>query len=128
MDPATMFSVDHALPEEGAEAAIKAGTDLVLATLQKLDLSQVITTPFGDMPAGHFAMVPMADMVIHRWDLAKGTNQNTNFESNMAEVCIQVLTPALDMGRASGFFGSEVSVPDSASVQDRLLGMSGRTP
>ena len=56
------------------------------------------------------------------WYLAEGTNQNTDFESNLAEVGSQVLTPALYLGRASGFFGAEVSIPSGGSVQDRLVG------
>ena len=72
-------------------------------------------------------MVPIADMVIHKWDLAKATGQDTSIESGLCEVCLQALSGVLSQGRGANF-AAEVSVPATASVQDRLLGFSGRQP
>ena len=57
-DGAPMFSVDRPLPEEGVEAAIKSNIDAMLATPKSIDLSAMVTTPFGNMPAGHFEWYP----------------------------------------------------------------------
>ncbi len=85
-------------------------------------------TPFGAMPGGNFIMVPITDMIIHGWDLAKATGQDATIDNALAELGIQVLSPAIAQGREGGFFGPEVSVAASASAHDRLLGLSGRTP
>ena len=127
-DMASMGNVDHALPSEGAEAAFKSITDTTLAALKRANLEETVETPFGAMPGGNFIMIPITDMIIHKWDLAKATGQNATIDNALAELGIQVLTPAVAGGREGGFFGSEVSVPSSASAQDRLLGLSGRTP
>jgi uncharacterized protein (TIGR03086 family) len=127
-DPSGMFAVDEPLPREGAEAALRANTKAVLATLKSMDLQKVVETPFGPMPAGNFIMFPMLDLVVHKWDLAKATNQSTSLDSGLAGVCFQVLSGALSKGRDPNFFGAEVAVPANASIQNKLLGLSGRQP
>ncbi len=127
-DMSTMGVVDHALPTEGAEAAFKSITDTTLATLKKLNLEDTVETPFGSMPGGNFIMVPITDMIIHKWDLGKATGQNSTIDNNLAGVGIQVLSHIVEGGRERGAFGPAVTVAASASAQDRLLGLSGRTP
>ena len=129
MDPGSMSQVDGPLPQEGPETALKSITDQVIATANAMDLATIVKTPFGEMPAGHFIMIPMFDLVIHRWDLASATGQNKNIDSSIAEVCLGVLRPeAVEGGRKMGAFGPEVVIPGGASAQDRLLGLVGRTP
>ena len=128
VDPSAMGNVDHILPSEGASAAFKLITDTTLATLKSINLEEIVETPLGAMPGGNFIMIPITDMIIHRWDLAKATGQDVTIDNAMAELGIQVLTPALAGGREGGAFGPEVSVRPTASAQDRLLGFSGRTP
>ena len=127
-DMAAMGQVDHALPSEGAGAAFKAITDTTLAALKVANLEDVVETPFGAMPSGNFIMIPITDMIIHKWDLAKATGQSATIDNALAEIGLMALTPALAGGREGGFFGPEVTVPTSGSAQDRLLGLSGRTP
>ena len=128
VDPGEMFSVAEPIPTEGAEAVFTTTTNAVLATAKSMNLETVLETPFGAMPASEFLMVPLADLVIHKWDLAKATNQNTTLDSGLAEVCFQVLLPGMEEGREGGFFSAEIQVPMSGSIQDKLLGLSGRQP
>ena len=127
-DMAATGQVNHALPSEGAEAAFKAITDTTLAALKAANLEDTFETPFGAMPGGNFVMIPIVDMIIHKWDLGKATGQDSTIDNAFAELGIQVLTPGIAQGREGGFFGSEVVVPATASAMDRLLGLSGRTP
>lgn len=128
LDPSAMGNVDHDLPSEGAEAAFKSITDTTLATLKKVNLEKTVETPFGAMPGGNFIMVPIVDMIIHKWDLARATDQSSNIDNALAEIGLEVLSHVLTGSRDGGFFAPEVSVAASASAQDRLLGFSGRTP
>ena len=73
-------------------------------------------------------MLPVGDIVLHKWDLAKATNQSTSLDSGLAEACFGALSQGIEQGRQAGFFGAEVTVPISASIQDKLLGLSGRQP
>ena len=80
------------------------------------------------MPAAHFLMLPIADFVIHKWDLAKSTNQDISLDSSMAEVTYGSLSQGIDGAWKAAFFGPEVPVSSASSIQDRLLGLSGRQP
>ena len=82
------MDVSGELPSEGAAAAFEAITNGVLATAKSLDLEQVMETPFGPMTVGQLLIVPSGDIVVHKWDLAKATNQDTSLDSGLAEVCL----------------------------------------
>ena len=127
-DMASMGNVDHPFPSEGAEAALVSITDQLLATLKEIDLGVTVETPFGPMTGGQFIVIPTTDMLIHSWDLAKGTGQSTALDNGLAEFGYNVMVNVAEGGRANGAFGPEVTVPASASFQDRMLGLSGRQP
>ena len=119
--------LDATLPE-GPEAAMRAVTGSLMDTLKAADLDSSLETDFGFITVGSFVMFPMADLVIHRWDLAKATGQNSEIDRRYAEICFRVLAPAAEQARANGECGPEVPVGPMASIQERLLGMSGRQP
>ena len=73
-------------------------------------------------------MVPITDMIVHSWDIAKATGQNTTLDAGLAELGYNVLVNVAEGGRANGAFEPEVMVPASASFQDWMLGLSGRQP
>lgn len=121
--------VGDPLPAQGARDAFAAGTSRVLDLLKSTtDLNEVIETPFGPMPIANFIMFPTLDIVIHKWDLAKGTGQSTALDAGLAEACFGALQMGAEMGREAGAFGAEINIPLSASVQDKLIALSGRTP
>ena len=80
------------------------------------------------MPIANFAIFPVLDILVHKWDLSKGNGQSTSVDAGLVEVCYGVMQMAADPGRAGGAFGAEVTVPITASTQDKLLVLSGRTP
>ena len=51
----------------------------------QVNLADTVETAFGAMPGGQFIMVPILDMIIHTWDLAKATGQNTSLDSGLCE-------------------------------------------
>ena len=127
--PAGAMEVSGPLPPEGPLAAFEAGAARVLeAAKSPGKLEEELDTPFGRMPAGQLLMFPFMDMLLHRWDLSKGTDQATTMDSGLAEVCYKIFEPMADGLRPRGIFGPAVTVPISASMQDRLLGITGRNP
>ena len=130
-NPMDSMEVSGPLPSDGAEGAFRANTDKVLQAIKAPGAMEKLVDPFGSgqgMPFGNFLMFPMSDIVIHKWDLAKGTNQDTTLDRSLAEACFNVLPHGVEAGRKAGMFGPEVQVPISATIQDKLLGLSGRQP
>ena len=123
-----LMDLSGELPPEGAAAAFESSAAALLQVAKSRDMEEVVETPFGPMPLGHFLGIPTGDVVIHKWDLAKATNQDTTMDGSLAEVCYNALVPAVEGGRKAGFFGAEVILPISASIQQKLLGLSGRQP
>jgi uncharacterized protein (TIGR03086 family) len=91
-------------------------------------LKKIVETSIGEMPGGQFITVPITDMIVHAWDLAKATGQNTTLDAGLAERGYNVLVDVAEFGRKNGAFEPEITVPVTASFQDRMLGLSGRQP
>lgn len=127
--PAAAMEVSGPLPPEGALAGFEAGAARVLeAAKSPGKLEEEIDTPFGRMPAGQLMMFPFMDLLLHRWDLSKGTGQATTMDSGLAEVCFKMFEPLADGLRPRGIFGPAVTVSLRANTQDKLLGITGRNP
>ncbi len=125
--------VSGPLPEGDALELLDAGIAKVIDVAKSSALDQRINTPFGEMTKGEFLINPTWDLLVHSWDLAKGTNQDTTLDSQLVEVIYHAFTPMMDHMRAEEFggvkiMGPEVQVPASASLQDRFIGMMGRQP
>jgi len=80
------------------------------------------------MTGAHFIMMPFMDLVVHGWDLAKATKQDTKMDSKHAEILYNAFNQQIDKMRDPRFFGPRVQVPANASTQDKLLGAMGRKP
>ena len=115
---------------DGSPADIyQAGTEKVLAGAQAPGaMDKKYDTPFGEMSGGEFMFGAFMDNVVHGWDLAKATGQNTDLNEAHAQVIFGAFAPMMDGMRQGGAFGPEVAVNDDASIQNKLLGMMGRQP
>jgi uncharacterized protein (TIGR03086 family) len=124
------FAVSGPLPKEGAVAALEAGAAKVLQLIKTRGFleKQLPKSPFGPMTAGQFIMAPFLDLLVHRWDLAKGTGQSTTLDKQLVEVCYTAFAPMVEGMRRPGIIGPEVKVPLNASTQNKLLGIMGRKP
>ena len=93
-------------------------------------LEETCMSPLGfEWPVGHAVAGTFMDALIHTWDLATATGQDTTLEPELVDACIAMFLPDMpERGRASGLVGPAVQVPEDASPQDRLLAAMGRRP
>ena len=128
------LDVGGPLPGGDALELLDAGIGNVLEVLKSVgSLDQKISSPFGEMTRAEFLMNPTWDLLVHTWDLAKGTSQSTTLDSHLVEICHNAFAPMMEHMREEEFggvkiMGPEVQVPASASLQDRFLGVMGRQP
>lgn len=83
------------------------------------------------MPAEQMGAVALDELVLHGWDLARGTGQPFSCDPASTEVVLafteQSAQPEFAAGR-EGLFGPVVDVPQDAPAFDRALGFAGRDP
>ena len=104
-----------------ASAAVAAATFEVPGALEA-----PCAVSYGPVPGSVYAGHRFIDVLIHGWDLAVATRQDTHLDQRLVEACFAVLEPQLNQLQASGAFGTEVAVPADADPQTRLLAVLGR--
>ena len=123
--------------DEDPLAALRAARADVQALLDDPALAaQVVQSPAGSMPgAAMVDGVVSADLVLHRWDLARATGQDDTIDPAELERMWPELQQIPDVMRVPGafgpgivVFGPAVEVPPDAPLQDRALGLLGRDP
>jgi uncharacterized protein (TIGR03086 family) len=98
----------------------------VLATAADGALDTVVHVSFGDIPAREYLSQVTVDHVVHGWDLTQGIGAEWAAAPELVGFAHDFLQPQVDQWRAAGAFGERVEVPEDASLEQRLLGMTGR--
>ena len=92
-------------------------------------LERTAMTPFGEMPVNRIFVGTVMDQLIHCWDLAKATGQDTTLDADLVDFAFAALQSGFaDLGRQAGFIGPEQAIADDASQLDKLIAYMGRKP
>jgi uncharacterized protein (TIGR03086 family) len=81
---------------------------------------------YGPVPGSVYCGHRFLDVLVHGWDVATSTGQDTTLDPELVDACLMVLEPQLDQLAASGMFGNRIDVPEREGHQARLLGLLGR--
>ena len=76
-----------------------------------------IAVDTGPVPGNVYAGHRFIDVLIHGWDLAVATGQDSRLDPDLVEICWEIVRPQLELLQGSGTFGTEVIVPDDADVE-----------
>jgi uncharacterized protein (TIGR03086 family) len=72
--------------------------------------------------------IAFSDLLLHTWDLAKATGQDTTMPSGLAEAAYGLVHGKFTDEQRKGVFKPEVKVGANASPQEKLLAYTGRAP
>jgi uncharacterized protein (TIGR03086 family) len=72
--------------------------------------------------------IAFSDLLLHGWDLAKATKQDTTMPEGLPEAAFQMIHGRFTDDQRKGVFKPEIDVPANAPAQDRLLAYTGRKP
>ncbi len=81
---------------------------------------------YGPVPGSVYAGHRFVDVLIHGWDLAAATGQDTTLDPALVDACLEVIEPQVEAFRAAGAVGPAVPAAPDASQQTRLLAILGR--
>jgi len=114
--------------ERDPEEAYTASADAMMASFEEPGaLGRMVTMPFGEMPAAGLAGFRFVDLVVHAWDLAKATGQDTDLAPNLCAAALAMSRQRMTgMDRSNMPFKDEVPVPVDAPAADQLAGFLGR--
>jgi uncharacterized protein (TIGR03086 family) len=72
--------------------------------------------------------IAFSDLLLHGWDVAKATKQDTTMPAGLPDAAFQMIHGRFTEDQRKGVFKPEISVPADAPAQDKLLAYTGRTP
>src|SRR4051794_10829577 len=72
--------------------------------------------------------IAFSDQLLHGWDLARATGQDATMPDGLAQTAYETIHGHLTGEQRKGVFGPEIDAPPDASMQDKLLAYTGRTP
>lgn len=81
-----------------------------------------------EITAGQRLGIEAAERTLHAWDLAHAIGANETLEPGLVQAVYDIMLPNADSLAASDSFGPAVEVGPDASLQDRLIAMTGRDP
>jgi uncharacterized protein (TIGR03086 family) len=81
---------------------------------------------YGPVPGAVYAGHRFIDVLVHGWDLARATGQDTTLDPALVDGCLEVALPQQDMLTGSGMFGASRDLGPGAAPQARLLALMGR--
>jgi uncharacterized protein (TIGR03086 family) len=70
--------------------------------------------------------IAFADQLIHGWDLASATGQDTTMPDDLAQAAFDTINGRMPDDKRGGNFKPSLPVSEGASAQERLLAYSGR--
>jgi hypothetical protein len=92
------------------------------------DLDKIVHCSFGDYKAREYLWQITSFRGLRVHDIAKVIAINSDIPDDLAQGLWDQLAPVADEWRTYGVFGPKIEVPEDASLQDRLLALTGRQP
>jgi len=105
--------------DKAADAAANAVNDVE-------DLQQVTHLSFGDFPAEEYLMQMLFDLHIHGWDLRSGIGADTALDEELTEFLFDWTEKTMAAYRAAGATAPPPPIPENATMQTKILALSGR--
>jgi hypothetical protein len=92
------------------------------------DLDRTVHCSFGDFKARDYLLQVNSFRGLRARDIAKVIGVDDTLPEALVQGLWDELSPHAEEWRTIGVFKAKVEVPENASLQDKLLGLTGRQP
>jgi len=92
------------------------------------DLDRTVRLSYGDFPARDYLKHITSFRGLRAYDVAKFIGADTTLPDDLVQGLWEQIVPEAEQWRQMGVCGAAVDVPETAPLQDRLLGLTGRRP
>lgn len=110
-------------PAAAYRASVQAAT---LACTAPGSMEATCHLSFGDYSGADYAGQLLLDTVVHGWDIARATGQDTRPDDELVTACLPIAEEMTAQFRSAGVFGENLPVSPDADAQTRLLAIMGR--
>lgn len=129
MDEAGQDKFDGDLLGADPKASFAAIVEKAVSAAEALtDPELTVHCSFGDFPAREYLWQINGFRGLRAHDIAQVIGIDTTLPYDLVAGMWEEIEPHAEEWRAIGVFGPKVDVPADASMQDRLLGLTGRNP
>jgi len=90
------------------------------------DLERIVHLSYGDYPAREYLKHVTSFRGLRVYDIAKFIGADTTMPDDLVQGLWDEIAPDAEQWRQMGVFGPAIAVPESAPLQDRLMGLTGR--
>ncbi|AND16586.1 TIGR03086 family protein [Rathayibacter tritici] len=101
-------------------------TDSLRAVAQSVDPEATVQLGRDTVSAVELLQEQTADVTVHAWDLARATSSDERLDDELVAAVWELFAPQEATLRASGLYAAPVPVGAAASLQSRLLAITGR--
>jgi uncharacterized protein (TIGR03086 family) len=92
------------------------------------DLDRTVHLSYGDFAAREYLKHITSFRGLRVYDIARFIGTDTSMPGDLVQGLWDEIAPEVEQWRQMGVFGPAVEVAESAPLQDRLLGLTGRRP
>ena len=117
-----------ASPPSGEPADVLGKDPVADFQLAQADTLRTFGQPGVIDKTGPSLGIAVADQLLHGWDLAKATHQDTTMPNGLPEAAYELIHGRFTDEQRKGVFKPEVPIRDDAPAQDKLLAYTGRDP
>ncbi|PJJ44964.1 ArsR family transcriptional regulator [Glutamicibacter mysorens] len=116
-------------PSLEAEPRIAQLAQAALESFSARGLEGTLDLGFAVVPASVLSGILNLEFMVHGWDFAQATNQEFDVDPGLAEYVLELARATVgEQQRASGSFGPETAIAESAGSLERLIAFTGRVP
>lgn len=119
--------LDH-LGDDPVEAFERTAEDVAVAFAQPGAMERIVHHRAGDCPGEELWALRILECTLHAWDLARALGIDDRLDRALLETIDSRMQPVIDRLRALDTLAPAGVPPTGASLQDRVLLSSGRTP
>ncbi len=92
------------------------------------DLDSIVHLSYGDYSAREYLQHITTFVGLQAWDYARALGVSDKLPDDLVRGLWDMISPMAEQWRAMGVFGPRVSMADDATLQDKLLAITGRRP
>jgi uncharacterized protein (TIGR03086 family) len=119
---------DRDLIGDDWSSAYRAAADDLMATWRARGTEGTLKLQMGEVPVRWAIGQHLADICVHRWDIARAAHAAVEVDPEVVEVALDWARDNLKPQFRGQAFGAEVPVDPDAPIQDRLVAFFGRDP